>query len=116
MPRVTDISIYEQTEQDTLVIRTRTNVGGLMRLIGEAYGKIFAYLAELGELPTDVPFTMCRNTDMNDLDVEVGVPVAKALPSRGGIAAGKMPEGKAVMCMFRGSYGDTESTYNEMAT
>ncbi|MDR2866500.1 MAG: GyrI-like domain-containing protein [Methanomassiliicoccaceae archaeon] len=114
MPRVTDIMIMGQTEQDTLTVRTRTKVTDLPRLVGQVYPKLFAYLAELGEIPMDMPFITYYNMDMNDLDVEVGVPVSKTLPPRGEMAAGRIPEGKAVVCMFRGSYADTESTYNEM--
>ncbi|MCL1983908.1 MAG: GyrI-like domain-containing protein [Methanomassiliicoccaceae archaeon] len=115
MPRVTDINIFEKKEQDTLVIRTRAKVTELSKLVGEAYTKIFSYIAELNEFPEDAPFITYHNTDMNDLDVEFGVPVNRPLPSRGDVKAGKIKEGKEVSCVFRGSYSDTESTYGEMA-
>jgi effector-binding domain-containing protein len=114
MPRVTDIMILGQKEQDTIVIRTRTDVNSLMRVIGEAYARIFAYLAELKEDPADMPFVTYHNMDMNDLDVEIGVPVSRQLPSRADMTAGKIPKGKMVMCIFRGPYSGTEGTYNEV--
>ena len=115
MPRVTEIMFYERKEQDTLIVRTRSKVTELAKLVDDVYNKIFSYLKELNELPADVPFIKYYNIDMNDLDVEIGVPVLKQLPSRDKIKAGRMPGGKEVMCVFRGSYADTETTYGEMA-
>jgi effector-binding domain-containing protein len=114
VPRVTDIRLYEQPEQDVLIIKARAKVTDLMELIGISYSKIFAYLAELGELTTDVPFVAYHNADMDDLDIHIGVPVTRPLPDKDDMVSFKMPRSKAAYCIFRGSYADTEKTYNEM--
>jgi len=86
----------------------------LPQVIGQAYGEIMQYMAELGEPPSDVPFTAYYNLDMQDLDLEIGFPVAKSLPAKGEIKSNEIPQGKYVSCMYKGAYSQMEEPYNEM--
>ena len=52
---------------------------------------------------------------MQNLDVEIGFPVASPLPGKGEIQAGLIPEGKIVFCMYLGGYGEIGPVYEEMA-
>jgi len=115
MPKMSNIEILKQKEQPTLTIRTLAKVEELPVLIGESYGKIEAYLKELGELMTDVPFVAYHNLDMQNLDVEIGFPVSKEFPPKDNIKAGSIPEGRIIFCMYRGAYSEIEPVYNEMA-
>lgn len=115
MPRVSKIEMIRKREQPVLCIRTSTRVELLPTLIGESYCRMAAYLAELGELVSDVPYVAYHNMDMQNLDVEIGFPVSKALPEKGDIRSGSTPEGNAVFCMYRGAYRDMVSAYNDMA-
>ena len=114
MPRVSSIEISYKNEQPTLSIRTRTRVEGLPMLIGESYGKMAAYLKELGEFLSDVPYVAYHNMDMQDLDVEIGFPMPRALPGRDDMKAGSIPAGKFAFCIYRGPYAEIEPAYNEM--
>jgi len=116
MPRVSNIDVFRKREQPTLSIRTRTKVEDLPVLIGESYCKMAAYLKELGELLSDVPYVAYHNTDMQNLDVEIGFPVPTALPAKEDIQSGSIPESKVAFCMYRGAYREMVSTYGEMAT
>jgi effector-binding domain-containing protein len=82
--------------------------------IGASYGKMCAYLAELGEAISDMPYVAYFNQDMNALQVEIGFPVAKPLPAGDGIKAGTIPEGLVAFCIYRGAYGDMVQTYGEL--
>jgi effector-binding domain-containing protein len=106
--------LSEQKAQPVLSIRARTAVENLPKVIGESYGKIMQYLAELGEQPADAPYTAYYNLDMKDLDVEMGFPVAKPLPAKGEIESGEIPQGRYVSCMYKGAYSGMEQPYNEM--
>ena len=53
--------IKEQDPQPTLSIRVRTPIQGLPGLLGESYGKIAGYLAELREEPDGAPFAAYYN-------------------------------------------------------
>ncbi|MCG9967301.1 GyrI-like domain-containing protein [Pelotomaculum terephthalicicum JT] len=108
------IELNEQKSQPVLLIRTRTAVENLPKVIGESYGKIMRYLAELGEQPTDAPYTAYYNLDMKDLDVEMGFPVAKSLSEKGDVKSGEIPQGKYVSAMHKGTYSQMEQPYNEM--
>lgn len=114
MPKMSNIQKIKQREQPTLIIRTTTRVEELPGLIGASYGKIVAYLDEIGELMTDVPFVAYHNMDMQNLDVEMGFPVAKVFPGKGEVKPGLIPEGKIIFCMYRGSYAEIEPVYGEM--
>ena len=114
MPRITDFVVVRTPTQPTLTIRTHTSVDKLPQLIGASYASIAQYLEELGEIVADVPFVGYYNMDMQNLDVEIGFPVSKALPGKGNIKASEIPEEKVVFCMYLGSYSEMEPVYTEM--
>ncbi len=114
MPRVTNIEMMYKNEQPTLFIRVRTPVEALPNLIGESYGKILALMAEQNALPADAPYVGFYNMDMQDLDVEIGIPVAAPIAGHGGIQAGSIPAGRRVFCIYRGPYTGMEPIYAEM--
>ncbi len=115
MPRISNIEILQKREQPTLYIRTRTKVENLPALIGESYGKMAAYLQEIGAYLSEVPYVAYHNMDMQNLDVEIGFPVASQLPGKGEIQSGSIPAGKIVFCMYRGPYSEMAPVYDEMA-
>lgn len=115
MPKMSNIQTIKQREQPTLIIRLTTRVEELPQVIGASYGKIVAYLDEIGELMTDVPFVAYHNMDMQNLDVEMGFPVAKSYPGNGEVKPGLIPEGKIIFCMYRGPYAEMEPVYMEMS-
>jgi len=115
MPKVSNIEVLKQREQPSLTIRTNTSIEDLPQLIGESYRKIGSYLQEIGELISDVPFVAYHNLDMQNLDVEIGFPVAMPLQGKGEIKSSFIPEGKIVFCMYQGPYSEMESVYGEMA-
>lgn len=108
------IDFIENPSQPVLSIRTRTSVGNLPGEIGKAYGAIIQYLNEIGEQPSDAPFTAYYNLDMEDLDVEMGFPVSKPLPGRGEIISGEIPAGKQACSMFKGPYSQMVPLYDAM--
>nr|WP_320024507.1 GyrI-like domain-containing protein [uncultured Acetobacterium sp.] len=115
MPKMSRIQTLKQREQPTLILRMTTNVEELPRIIGESFGKIVAYLNEIGELMSDVPFVAYHNMDMQNLEVEIGFPVAQPLPGKGEVQPSFIPEGKIIFCMYRGSYAEMEPVYIEMS-
>lgn len=106
--------LTEQPAQPVLSIRTRTAVGNLPQELGKAYQAIFQYLSEVGEKPLDAAFAGYYNMDMQDLDVEMGFPVAKSLAGKGEIKPNEIPAGKRVSCLYKGPYNQTEPVYNAM--
>lgn len=96
--------ILDQPSQPTLSARTTTSVQGLQQFLGEAYGAVMQYLAELGEQPVGAPFAAYYNMDMEKLEVEAGFPVSRAVPARGTVEPGEMPAGNYASCVYTGPY------------
>ncbi len=108
------IELKDQSAQPVLSVRTRTSVENLPQVLGQNYGAIAQYLGELGEPPSGAPFAGYFNMDMQDLDVEIGFPVARALPGSGEIQAGQITAAKVAICLYTGPYSDIEPAYNEI--
>jgi effector-binding domain-containing protein len=103
--------VKEQPPQPTLSIRTTTSVQALPQVLGQAYGAIAHYLGALGEQPAGAPFAAYYNMDMENLDVEIGIPVAKKLAGKDEIKAGELPGGKVATCLHVGPYSEVEPAY-----
>jgi len=114
MPRVSNFAIIVRGEQPALSVRLTTSVEKLPQIIGESYGKIMAYMKETGTFMSDMPFVTYYNMDMQNLDVEMGFPVANPPAGNGEVKPGSVPAGKFITCMHRGPYMEIEPTYNEM--
>lgn len=115
MPRISDIVLLDMTEQPALCISVRTRVEELPKVIGESYGRICTFMASLNALPAEVPFVYYRNMDMQNLDVQMGFPVATAYSGSGDIEYCPVPAGKKIFCMYRGPYSQMAPVYDEMA-
>ncbi|MFZ5649453.1 MAG: GyrI-like domain-containing protein [Bacillota bacterium] len=106
--------LVEQPGQPVLSIRTRTTVENLPQVLGTAYDAIMKYLLEMGEFPSGAPFAAYYNMDMQDLDVEAGFPVSKALPVKEGIMAGEILAGKHITCLHVGPYTESGPAYDAL--
>ena len=106
--------ILEQEDQPVLSIRTCSAVKDLPSALGRAYGAIAEYLEELGESPSGAPFAGYYNMDMQNLDLEIGFPVASVLAGRGEIQSGHIPGGKAATTIYTGPYNAIEPAYNAL--
>ena len=59
--------------------------------MGPVYGEIAAYMAK-NKIPfAGPPFAMYYNMDMDDLDVEIGFPVAEKISGEGRVKPGTLP-------------------------
>jgi effector-binding domain-containing protein len=109
-----NFEMTEQALQPVLSVRTRTSVTNLPQELGKAFGAVISYLEEKGEKASGPAFAAYYNMDMENLDVEIGFPVAKAIAGKGDITAGSIPAGKQASCMYKGSYKDMSPTYEAM--
>lgn len=108
------IELLNKPAQPALMVRTHTAVQDLPMLLGKTYGAIMQYLAELGEQPAGMPFVGYYNMDMQNLDVEIGFPVARPLTGRGEIQCREFPGGELVTTMHIGPYEELTHAYDEM--
>lgn len=106
-----ECELVEGQARPTLVVRTRTAVERLPEVMGPAWGAVMAHAGGLGAAPSDAPFAAYHNTDMQDLDVEIGFTFAERLEGEGEVQAGEIPAGKAVQCIHVGPYDQLGSTH-----
>ena len=106
--------IKEQAPQPALAIRTRTPVQDLPQVLGRCYGILYAYLEQLGEPPAGPPYLGYYNLDMQDLDLDVGVPVTKELPGSGEIQPAQLPGGTVATCLYTGAYPEMGVAYDTL--
>lgn len=104
--------VEEKAARPTMSIRTRAAAENLPQVLGKAYGDIMNYLFEIGVQPAGAPYVGYFNMDMQDLDIEIGFPVAQAASGRDGIQASEIPAGKQVSCLYTGPYNKIEPAYN----
>lgn len=114
MPRLSEFRLIYHQEQPALVIETRVNLENLTSVIKDSRTKIKKYMEKLGEYPTDVPFVIYHNEDVNDLDIEVCCPTRKPLKGEGEIRYSAIRPGKAVICMLRGDHEERKIIYFQM--
>lgn len=103
--------ITARPRQPTLVVRTRVRVEDLPRIMGPAYGAIASYLHSLGVAPTGPPFALYHNTDMQNLEVEIGFPVSRAVPGRDTLTPSSLAAGEYAHCVHTGPYAGVGAAY-----
>jgi len=108
------MDIVELKARDTLAVRYRTPMAELSKSMGQAYGEIAAYMGKKGIPFSGPPFAMYYNMDMDDLDVEIGFPVASQAAGEGRVKPGRLPGGKLAMATHIGSYEGIGATYEKL--
>ncbi len=106
--------VEEKKVQHALSIRKIASAQSLPQALGEAYMRIMQYMGELGENPVGAPYTAYFNMDMQNLEVEIGFPVATKLPEKGDIKPREIPAGKYASCIHTGPYNEIEPAYNTL--
>jgi len=109
-----EFKTIEMLPQTALSIHTRTSVDQLPEVLDRVCGTVFQHLNELGEQPTGPAYVAYYNMDMQDLDIEAGFPVARALPVKGEVQVSALPGGKAATCIHTGPYDQLPSAYNAL--
>lgn len=106
--------LKQQPAQPALTIRTRAAVQDLPAVFGKAYGAIMQYLGELHEQPAGMPFAAYYNMDMQNLDIEIGFPVARKLAGKGEVQASEFPGGKLASVLHIGPYDQVGPAYDAL--
>jgi len=108
MAIISKINLLEQPEQHVLSIRTTIHFNDYPNTAKQAYGVIMEYAACNGLLLSGGPFVCYHNADLENLDVEMGFPVAKPVLGNDYITGYTIPVQKAVSGIFLGAYEDTD--------
>ena len=97
--------IDERAEQPYMGIRTVTPWQQLPTLIPRFIGEVFGFLGQQGIEPRGAPFIRYHVIDMDgELDIEVGVPIARSASGNGRVEAGSLPAGRYASLIHTGPY------------
>ncbi len=104
----------ETQDQPVLCIRVNTRVEELPQLIGKSYETIMQVMAENGIQLSGEPYVAYFNLDMENLDVEMGFPVATTGDGKGEVKPGVIPGGRKATTLFVGPYPEMASAYEAL--
>src|SRR5438067_7630439 len=97
--------VEERTEQPYVAMRTQAAMHGLETVIPQLLGEVFAWLGTQSAAPAGAPFIRYRVINMAaQLEIEVGIPVARAMSGDDRICAGVLPAGRYASLVYTGPY------------
>src|SRR5437762_3233531 len=103
MSFITEPKVEDRKEQPYMGIRTPATMQNLDRVIPQCLDEVFGLLGKHGVGPDYAPFIRYYVINMEcQMDVEVGIPVASALPGEGQIQAGVLPAGRYASLVYTG--------------
>lgn len=106
--------VTNESKQAVLSIRTTSSVENLPQILGACFSQIMGYMQQEGVEMSGAPFTAYYNMDMNNLDIEVGVPIGSEVKGEGTIKCNYIPSGKYISTLHIGSYSQIEPAYNAL--
>lgn len=106
--------ITNEKEINVLKIRTHTSASELANTLGSCYGRIMQHLQEGTIQMSGAPFVIYYNMDMNDLDIEVGIPIASKTTGDGEVTIGVIASGKFLSTIHSGPYETVEKAYQDL--
>src|SRR5258708_22338360 len=99
----TEPKLIDRKEQPYIGIRMQTPTSNFPNMIPKFVNELLTWLAAQGVKPAGGPFMRFHVINMkSNMDVEIGVPVASALPGTGHIAADVLPAGKYAALVYTG--------------
>jgi effector-binding domain-containing protein len=104
MTWTSDPKIDERAEQPYMGIRTQTPMKGMFKVIDKLFKEMNGWLEQTGVQASGAPFLRYHVIDMEgEMDIEVGFPVAAALPDDGRVTAGVLPAGRYASLVYIGN-------------
>lgn len=102
---ITEPIVEERAEQPYMAIRTQATMRELPAVIPRLIGEVGAWLGQHGTPPAGPPFIRYLVINMaENLDIELGFPVAKAGQGNGRVSAGELPAGRYASLVYTGHY------------
>jgi effector-binding domain-containing protein len=99
----TEPKLDERPDQHYMGIRTQVPMQQLGTVIPQLNGEVFAWLNKQGEAPAGAPFIRYHVIDMADnMDIELGVPVANAIAGDERVRPGVFPAGRYGALVYTG--------------
>jgi effector-binding domain-containing protein len=97
--------VYERPDEHYMGIRVQTPFKGMFTVIDKhLFKELRAWMQQEGVEPAEKPFFRFYIINMEgEMDVEVGIPVATALPGNGRVNPGVLPGGRYASLVYVGT-------------
>lgn len=118
MAKISDITLFQQSEQAALIVEVQTDISGMAKAIGDNFIKIDSLLNEQGAITTDIPFVEYPNFETlteQHVKMVIGFKTSEKLQGKEEIKSILIPARKIVSCLHRGTYNELAALYNEMS-
>jgi effector-binding domain-containing protein len=100
----TEPKVEQRAEQPYMGMRTQVPMQKFGEVIPQFLNEVFGWLSEQGVQPAGAPLMRYYVINMNsDMDIEIGVPVAKALSGSGRVQAAVIPAGRYASLIYTGN-------------
>jgi effector-binding domain-containing protein len=104
MTTVSEPRIDYRTQKPYMGIRTQVPMKGMFKVVDKLRREMSIWLKRQGADPAGPPFLRYHVIDMGgEMDIEVGIPVATALPGDGRVSAAILPEGQYASVTYVGN-------------
>ena len=115
MARITDITLIKQPKQQVISTRKTINfMKDFSDFTPEVFVEIMAYVETLDSLLGGEPFACFHNMDLENLDVEVGFPIADSINGQDEIKISTIPSEKVVTAIDQGPYESLDPSLNDL--
>lgn len=118
MAKISDITLFQQSEQAALIVAVQTDMSGMAKAIGDNFLKIDSLLKEQGAITTDIPFVEYPNFETlteQRVKMVIGFKTSEKLQGKEEVISTLIPARKIVSCLHRGTYNELAALYNEMS-
>lgn len=103
-----EVHVRETADQPVATVRGRTPVSGFPGFFQGAHGEILGLIGAAGIQPAGPPFSIYHDPEFteDDVDVEVGFPVGRAVESAGRLVGRILPGGPVATALHVGPYDE----------
>ncbi|MEN6615243.1 MAG: GyrI-like domain-containing protein [Syntrophorhabdus sp.] len=100
--------------QPAISLRSRPTHDEFPEVFESSFARLIAYLEQIGEELAGPPFAVYYDILLEDLDVEMGLPITKAVPGDGEIICREIGIDNAASTVHTGPYEDIEAAYDAL--
>lgn len=98
----------------TVRFKVSTESGKISAKYAEVFTAVFTHVLSNGGQQSGAPFGRYHSIKVDELDIEAGLPVAKAIAGKGDIKASELPGGKVVTTVHYGPYEKLSNTHEAL--
>ncbi len=112
-----EVKTRETKAQPIVSVRGHTSTAAMPEFFQRAYAEEFGLLGRQGIRPAGMPFSIYHDPEftVEDVDVEVAVPVAEPAQAERRVAAGVLPGGLVAYTLHVGPYEEIGGAYRALA-